>query len=115
VLLHLINNMVAFGLNIVADQFGDQSVTSPPMPPGDFSFVRCGCRNLCRCDSQKKQALGETKGSPISWLGARRAYGIFFKAPTVIISIVLIGITAFFLTTLVMDFVNQVIPNVPLF
>ena len=115
VLLHLINNAVAFGLNIIADKFGEQIGDVVTYITWGVLFLLGAGAAIFASVTAKKSGVWENERQPYQLTGRKKGYDIFFKAPTVIISIVLIAVTAFLMTTLVMDWFNSVFPDAPLF
>ncbi|HOP09975.1 MAG TPA: type II CAAX endopeptidase family protein [Oscillospiraceae bacterium] len=109
VLLHLINNMVAFGLNIVAERFGDQAGDVATYIAWGAFFLLGAAAAIFVAATAKKSAAFKNERQPYELSGKKKGYGIFFKAPTIIISIVLMALTAFFMTTLVQDWVNSIV------
>lgn len=114
ILLHFVNNTVAFGLNITAQKFGDQVGDIATYIAWGSFFLLGAAAAIYAAATAKKTGAWKNERQPYELTGRQRGYGIFFKSPTVLISIVLIGLTAFLLTTLVMDWFNSVFPNVSL-
>jgi len=114
ILLHFINNTVAFGLNIVAEKFGEQVGDIATYIAWGVFFLLGAAAAIYVAVTAKKSGAWKNERQPYELAGKKKGYGIFFKAPTIIISIILIALTAFFLTTLMMDLFNNMFPNVPL-
>jgi len=110
VLLHLINNTVAFGLNIVAEQFGDTVGDIATYIAWGVLFLLGAAAAVYVAVTAKKSGVWKNERQPYELTGKKKGYGIFFKAPTVLISVILIVIFAFFMTTLVQEWLSN-IPN----
>ncbi|HPS35920.1 MAG TPA: type II CAAX endopeptidase family protein [Oscillospiraceae bacterium] len=110
VLLHLINNTIAFGLNIVAEKLGEQIGDVVTYITWGVLFLIGAIAAIFTAATAKKSGVWRNDRQPFELDGRKKGYGVFFKAPTILISIVLMAVTAFFMTTLIQDWVNSIFP-----
>lgn len=112
VLLHLINNTIAFGLNIVAERFGEKAGDIVTHITWGVLILFGAAAAIYVTATAKRSGILKNERQPYELDGRKKGYGIFFKAPTILISIILMAVTAFFMTTLIQEWLIGISPYV---